>query len=490
MNLRKIMSKENLAIRFRDVSFEYPGSKVILDDVSFAVRAGAKIALMGQNGAGKSTLFSLLLGRRKPTTGHIYTPRGETVACAEQSFSPADLKSTVREYLGGRFKGEEYELERKMKEVLTAVNLPLPPERSIGELSGGQQARLLLAGALIAEPDILLLDEPTNNLDAEGIGHLMTFLMMYEKTLIVISHDADFLNMIVDGVLYLDSHTHKIEQYVGDYHTVVEEIKKRIEKENRANAQLEKKIRENKEKINYFQNKGGKMRLLAKKLREEVREMEEAKVSVRREDKQIRDFVIPAQPELTEGILRLREITLLANGRERKVPVEITLRRGDRLLLKGPNGMGKSTLLENIYQGRIGEICPQARVGYYRQDFSSLDFSATVFETLMAAMRIKDEEEMRRTAAGFLLSKKVMDARVAELSEGQKGLLSLAVIVLSQPGLLLLDEPTNHINFRHLPVIARAFEAYEGAMILVSHSEEFLKQIKIEKELDLRKFSD
>jgi len=132
------------------------------------------------------------------------------------------------------------------------------------------QARLLLASALIQDPDLLLLDEPTNNLDKAGIEHLTKFIKEYEKTVMVISHDSDFLNAFTDGVLYLDVFTKKVEQYVGNYFDVVEQIAARVEKENRKNAQLEKEIQENKDKANFFANKGGQMRLVARRMRDKA----------------------------------------------------------------------------------------------------------------------------------------------------------------------------------------------------------------------------
>ncbi len=477
-----------MAIRFRGVSFEYPDGKEILDDASFTVSRGSKIALMGQNGAGKSTIFGLIQGHIQSQIGHVHIGEGMTIACAQQVIPREQLPMEVRDFFAQYFTGEDYDLDRKIAEVLNAVNLTVPIDKPVSAFSGGQQARLLLASALIAEPDILILDEPTNNLDAEGIGHLMSFLMMYDKTCIVISHDADFLNMIVDGVLYLDVHTHKVEQYMGDYYTVVEEIKKRIEKENRANAQFAKKIRDNKEKINYFQNKGGKMRLLAKKLRDEVAEMEASKVSVRQEDKTIRKFVFPAQDELIGDMITIDKVSVMYNYKPCEIEVGVALRKNQHLLLKGPNGIGKTTLLENLAAGKTGTIHPEVRIGYYRQDFSTLDFDATVFDALLSVMRIKEEEALRSVASGFLITRQMMEAKIGTLSEGQKGLVAFAQLVLLEPGLLILDEPTNHINFRHIPVIAKALDEYTGAMILVSHVDEFVSQIRINEELDLGKF--
>ena len=132
-------------------------------------------------------------------------------------------------------------------------------------------------------------------------------------------------------------------------------------------------------------------------------------------------------------------------------------------------------------------IAPGVRVGYYRQDFSTLNFDETVLQSLMHASHKKDEEFVRSVAAGFLITGEVMRTKIGSLSEGQKGLVSFARLVLMQPGLLILDEPTNHINFRHLPVIAKALDSYEGAMVLVSHVPEFVAQVRIDDTLDLGK---
>src|SRR3989339_602602 len=292
---------------------------------------------------------------------------------------------------------------------MEAVNLAVPTDRPVGELSGGQQARLLLANALIQKPGILLLDEPTNNLDKAGIDHLIEFLVMYEKTVIVISHDADFLNCFTDGVLYLDVFTKKIETYVGDYYSVVEEIENRIERERKKNAQLEKLIKDRKEKVNFFSHKGGKMRKLAKKMSEQTTELEENKIEVRKEDKTIRDFTIPTQ-DIFGDIVTINQVKVIHNHEPVIKVVEKVLITGD-----------------------------------------------------------------------------LMNHKILHLSEGQKGLLSFARLVLMQPGLLVFDEPTNHINFRHIPVIIKAINKYEGAMILISHMPEFVQEIKINDYLDLSK---
>ena len=487
------MAREESVINFEEVSFEYGHNKPILDEVSFTLRRGMKMAIMGQNGAGKSTLFALMTGVLKPESGEIHASHGMKVAIASQVIPREKLELTVRDFFQSYFDKKVYDIDPKIDEVLEVVNLKHHEklhDRIVKSFSGGQQARLLLASALIQDPDLLLLDEPTNNLDKAGIEHLTKFLVEYDKTCVVISHDAEFLNAFTTGVLYLDVFTRKIEQYPGNYHDVQRDILIRIDKENRKNAQLEKKIQENKDKANFFAQKGGKMRLVAKKMRTEVEEMEEEKVDVRKEDRTIRPFIIPAQEELSGVVFALTSYSVLSpKGKPVEKKSNISLRKNNHLLLRGPNGIGKSTLLEAIAKGVAdgATITEGVKVGYYRQDFSTLDFNQTVFDALMIAMGQPDEKRMRTVAAGFLLTGDVVYTKIGSLSEGQKGLVAFASLVLERPGLLILDEPTNHINFRHLPIIAKALGAFEGAMILVSHVPEFVEQIRIDDILDLEK---
>ena len=589
-------------IRFEGVSFEHGHNKPILDEVSFTVRRGTKITLMGQNGAGKTTIFGLILNEFKPESGEIHISNGASIATARQVIPRPDLELTVREFFAKSFKEKKYDLDPRIDEILEVVNLhvgrgptssgiprsdlgvnPAPAsllrndydhshsvkvneedvssmsllksdenfvesekshkgdvpsankplksafesthidfkDRLVKTFSGGQQARLLLASALIQDPDILLLDEPTNNLDKAGIEHLTKFLIEYQKTCLVISHDAEFLNAFTHGVLYLDVHTRKVEQYVGDYKDVVDQISARIEAENRENARLEKEIQAKKDQAGMFAMKGGQMRLVAKRMRLLAEELEEEIVEVRKEDKTIKPFVIPSQPDTIGDIITISSYSILSPKNHKPVTrtCDIKLRRRQHLLIAGPNGIGKSTLLEAILastgdnsvpggtailpigravpvgtllspRGRV-VIAPGIRIGYYRQDFSMMDFNDTVYQSLEKIIRSVAgrliETELRATAASFLIGADAIHTRIGSLSEGQKGLVAFARLVLQKPGLLILDEPTNHINFRHLPVIAKALDAYEGAMILVSHVPEFVKQIRIDEILEMGK---
>lgn len=492
------MSENNVVLRFDSVTFGYSENKKLLDEASFSLRQGKKVTIMGQNGAGKSSLLKLITGENKPIEGRITLENSSKVAIAKQVFTLQEKELKLRDYLASAFTEVPYNLDKLIAAIMEEVGLEnYDLQRQIKTYSGGQQARILLAFALIQEPDILLLDEPTNNLDEDGINALTMFLILYDKTCLVISHDAGFLNSFTDGVLYVNVFTKKVEQYSGDYLTVVKEIEDRVERERQQNARAERQIQDQKDKINFFANKGGKMRKLASKLRDQVADAEETKVEVRKDDKTIFKFSIDCQEELNSEFVTLPYLSVVNVGEVVNKKADLGLRKGDHIQFSGPNGIGKTTLLNNIVHGKVKDmkLADNLKIGYYTQDFHNLDFGKQVRISLLEAMGInpfetvsaKDEEYMRKTAAGFMIFGEFMNNNIGDLSEGQKGLLAFAHIVLQNPGLLILDEPTNHINFRHIPVIAKALDNFEGAMILVSHVPDFVSQIRIDRIIELDK---
>lgn len=480
------MSKQDTVVRFDNVSFKYSDDKVILDKTSFNVRRFSKITIMGQNGAGKSTVFKMLTGELKPQEGKIHIDNNATVAIAQQVVPEEMFELTLKEYFQTAFTDENYSIEKDIANVFGIVNLDLDINKKVKELSGGQKARLLLAYALIQEPDILLLDEPTNNLDKEGIEHLTEFLKYYWNTVIVISHDADFLNEFTDGVLNLDVYSHKMEQFVGNYFDVIDQIATHIEKQRLQNARIEKSIRDRFQKVNKLGGKSVAMRRLANKVRAQIEEDKENMVEVRKDDKTLPEFEIPYQ-HIPDPLVKITEIERLKVGEVETKKVNIEVRRGQRLLISGPNGIGKSTLLKSFLRGKGIDIDPSAKIGYYSQDFSELNFEQTGFEALQEMLDEPSPEKVYGAAGRFLLGREVIDNKVRSMSEGQKGLLCYARFMLQEPALLILDEPTNHINFRHLPVIADAIAKFRGGIILISHIPEFVKQVGITDEIDLTK---
>lgn len=475
LKLQLTMTENNVVIRFDHVSFAYSDAKIILDEANFSVHRNSIITIIGQNGAGKSTIFKLLLGKLVPESGKINLELGTTIGIAEQVVPADKLELTVLEYFKTALPEKLYGIEGDIKEILGSFNLEVSLAKKIKEFSGGEKARLLLAYALITNPDVLLLDEPTNNLDKIGVEFLTNFLINYNKTCIVISHDSDFLNCFTDGVLNLDIHTKKVEQFVGNYYDVIADIAAKLERDRRENSRLEKSIKDRFLKINKLGGKSIAMSQLARKIRKDIDEDRESAIEIRREDKTIPDFTIPNQ-EYVGQVIRIVK------------PIEKVLINGERLMIRGPNGIGKSTLLRSILEGKSAEINPKVRVGYYSQDFSELDFNDTAYESLAKTSPTSLPQEIYEVAARFLLSSDVLKSKIESLSEGQKGLLCYARLVLQKPGLLILDEPTNHINFRHIPVITRAVNEFEGPVIFVSHLPDFFEKIKNAREIDLERY--
>ncbi|MDI9355234.1 MAG: ATP-binding cassette domain-containing protein [Cyanobium sp. MAG06] len=390
---------------------------------NYGLREGLKVTLMGPNGAGKSTLFKILLGQYQPTEGRVIIDKDLKIAIAEQFIPHSQYDITVRDFLQSAFTDKIYDIDKRAIKPFETVALSVSLDKIIRELSGGQKGRLLLARAIIQNPDILLLDEPTNNLDKAGIKLLTQFMKDYTGTAIVISHDEDFLNSFTDGILYVNTQDNKLEQYVGNYFKALEEIKRKIEADERANSQLAKEIQENKDKVNFFALKGGKMRKLAAKLRDEIEEMEDSKVEVKKDDKTIRKFDIKCQDDLGGNLLEIEEIELLKDGVVKKYKLDLKLKKGDKIEITGPNGIGKTTLLNSIAHNKCGKIKEDVKVGYYRQDFSTLDFNKKSYDELASIFSRLDDNHLRSVASGFLIGGKELSTEIGALSEGQKALL-------------------------------------------------------------------
>ncbi len=482
------MASNETVVKFESVTFEYVHPKIILEDVTFNVRSWKKITIMWQNWAGKSTIFKLINKEIEPKYGKVHTPDSATIATAFQVMPPEDKELNVQDYFRKYSPDKDsHNIDRDIAEVLRAVNLDAPLDKVVEKFSGWQQARLLLAAALIQKPDILLLDEPTNNLDKDGIYHLEDFLKEYKNTVLVISHDAEFLNSFTDWVLYLDVHTKEVEQFVWNYYDVVEQVSKKIEKENMHNARMKKEAQDKMDQSNVFAHKGWKLRAVAKKMKQDAEQLKEDMWDKRKEDKAIKPFTIEIQEDIWGTILQIDTVWVVENNEMTQKACNMTLRKDTHVLLSAPNGMLKTTFLEALVAGTADWVTlwENVKIGYYTQDFNNLDFEATVYDELRKSWPWLTEQEFRSQAARFLIDGELMKATVGHISEWQKGLVAFCALVFQKPGLLILDEPTNHINFRHIPVIAEALNDYKWAMILVSHVDEFVWSIRMDEYLDL-----
>lgn len=482
------MASNETVVKFEWVTFEYVHPKIILEDVTFNIRSWKKITIMGQNGAGKSTIFKLINKEISPKYGKVHTPNNASIATAFQVMPTADKELNVQDYFRKYSPDKDsHNIDRDISEVLRAVNLDAPLDKIIDKFSGWQQARLLLAAALIQKPDILLLDEPTNNLDKDGIYHLEDFLKEYKNTVLVISHDAEFLNSFTDGVLYLDVHTKEVEQFVWNYYDVVEQVSKKIEKENMHNARMKKEAQDKMDQSNVFAHKWGKLRAVAKKMKIDAERMKDEMWEKRREDKAIAAFEIPLQEKVWWIILDINKIWVVENNEMVYKKVDKQLRKDTHVLLSAPNGMGKSTFLNALakWEAQWVTLWENVKIWYYTQDFHNLDFTATVYDELRKHWPWLTEQDFRAQAARMLIDGELMKATIWHISEGQKGLVAFCALIFQKPWLLILDEPTNHINFRHIPVIAEALANYKWAMILVSHVDEFVWSIRIDDYIDL-----
>ena len=394
----------SVVARFKNVDFSF-GQKELLQDASFSVRGGSKVTIMGQNGSGKSTILKLLSGDLSPMEGDIHVDSGEVIAVAKQTMPHVCRGMTVKDFFSSQFDESSHpgaKLEGAIAKALARVQLVAPLDRIVGSFSGGQQARLLLSAALITDPTILLLDEPTNNLDKQGINHLRKFISETSKTCLVISHDEEFLNSFTDSVLYLDVFQKQVETYNGDYWFVKQEIAARMARENAQNTRLRKEAASKKAQAGVFANKGGGMRKVAKRMREAAAGMEEEMVDVRREDIALKDFQFPFSiNEDYEGETRsLMTVSglisrspasgkLVASRLQNKRKIE--LRKGTRLHVHGPNGIGKTTFLERMATGsskatgKTVRAPRSTKIGYYRQDFTNFDATHTVLQCLRAS---------------------------------------------------------------------------------------------------------
>lgn len=463
----------------RNLSFSHNAHQ-IFDDVSFSIIDGQKVGLIGSNGAGKSTLLKILCKQEIPQTGKIEIIGNIGIVPQEVKHDPLmEAASTVREYLNPDSIKQDYELHK----MLTGVELAeLDMEASPKTLSGGQKTRLALARALLAQPDILLLDEPTNFLDTEGKKWVMNFLSNYPKTLILISHDLELLDKHINKILFVNSQLHKIEEYKGNY---TEALEQRAEKE----AFLRKQVHVEQRNISRLEESAKGMGVRQRiNLQKRVHKLKEKLPDLPPEVRTIK-FRLP-EPA-TVGALPLKAINISKSYGEKEVlkDINLSIERGERVALIGPNGVGKSTfikILMGLLEPKSGEILREhnLKVGYYSQEFENLDFDKNLLETAMSVSH-QPESIARPLLASFLFPASKVYQKIGTLSGGEKTRLSIALLLLQDYNLLILDEPTTYLDMMSQRIILQVLKEYKGALLVVSHTEDFIAELSPNRALIL-----
>ncbi len=464
----------------KKLSYSY-GPKVVFDDVSFTVPTGYKVGLVGPNGAGKSTLFGLITKKDHPDSGSLEISGSIGYVPQEVKNDPVlESSPTVKEYLNPALDKPEYELS-KMLSGLELGHLDL--NHSPKELSGGQKTKLALARALLSEPDLLLLDEPTNFMDVEGKKWVMEFLSTYPNTLLVISHDLELLDSAIDKVLEIDPYYKKISESKGN-------LTKYLSLKQERTAIQEKTLKKAVEKVERLAE--GLRSLSGMKSKKGVRQ----RVIMQRRVERARDK-LPELPETAKtmkrvhfpepapvGAIPLKLVNISKTYGEREILKELSfyIERGERMALIGHNGAGKSTLIKIIMElipADSGEAIKdeRVRVGYYSQEFETFDLNASVWETIKKSGEFSDSY-IRSTLSGFLFDKDKLEQSVGTLSGGEKTRLSIALLLMQDFNLLILDEPTTYLDVTSQRIILEALKSYTGAILMVSHTEDFIRELK------------
>ncbi|MGB5245340.1 MAG: ATP-binding cassette domain-containing protein [Woeseia sp.] len=480
------------------------GARLLFEGASLQIHPGQKVGVTGANGCGKSSLFSLLLGELHADAGTVSVPRDWVIAHVAQE-TPHDSRAAIEYVLDGD--AELREIERQISQtdgekdgthlatlhgrfdvidgytarsragrLLHGLGFSTADEeRAVTEFSGGWRVRLNLARALMCRSSLLLLDEPTNHLDLDAVIWLEGWLRAYSGTLLLISHDRDFLDNVVNHVVHIEHGAATL--YKGNY-TAFERV--RAERLALQQSQYEKQQREMAHMrafVDRFRAKASKARQAQSRLKALERMDQIAAAHV---DSPFH-FNLPQPEKNPRPLLRLENIVAGYGDTTILRDVQLTLQPGDRIGLLGPNGAGKSTLIKMLAGSLVpqaGELLPakDLKIGYFAQHaIEQLRPDSTPLEHLQWINPQARESELRNWLGGFGFSGDTVFMNTAPFSGGEKSRLALALLAYQRPNLLLLDEPTNHLDLEMRQALATALQDFDGAMVIVSHDRHLLR---------------
>ena len=511
-----MISVQNLELR--------AGARLLMEDVTFRVDKGDKIGLVGRNGAGKTTMTKVLAGLALPAEGTVtrsgsigYLPqdpkvddmtqlardrilsaRGldgvarkmrqaqEDMASEDESIRTKGMRRYDRleaEFIAGGGYAAESEAA-----VITS-NLDLP-ERVLAQpletLSGGQRRRVELARILFSAADTMLLDEPTNHLDADSILWLREFLKNFSGGLLVISHDVELMELVVNRVFYLDANRCVIDQYNMGWKNYLSQREQDEHRRKRERANAQKKAQALMEQANKMRAKATKA-VAAQQMIKRAERMMRGLEDERQTDK-VAAIRFPEPAPCGKTPLSAQSLSKSYGSLEIFTDVDLAIDRGSRVVVLGLNGAGKTTLLRML----AGNTAPDtgevvyghgAKIGYFAQEHEILDGERTVLENMKSAAPDLDDTRVRTILGSFLFSGDDVEKPAGVLSGGEKTRLSLATLVASSANILLLDEPTNNLDPASRKEILKALKAYKGAIVMVSHDEGAVEALNPERVL-------
>ncbi|VEF13568.1 ABC transporter ATP-binding protein [Pseudomonas fluorescens] len=490
-------------IRLQNLTLQR-GPQRLLEDAELTLHDGHKAGLIGANGAGKSSLFALIRGELHPDSGDCYLPADWRIAHMRQEIETLErlavdyvldgdlrLREVQRDLAAAEAahdgaaqarlhseldSADGYTADARARKLLAGLGFTNEQmDRQVGDFSGGWRMRLNLAQALMCPSDLLLLDEPTNHLDLDAIIWLEEWLKSYPGTLLLISHDRDFLDEVVDHVAHVDQR--KITLYRGGYTAFERARAERLAQQQQAYEKQQAQRAHMESYIARFKAQATKARQAQSRIKA-LERMEE--LSAAHVDSPF-DFVFRESSKISSPLIDLSDARLGYGDKAILEKVKLQLTPGARIGLLGPNGAGKSTLIKNL----AGELSPLAGrltrgentvVGYFAQhQLDSLDAKASPLLHLQRLAPSEREQTLRDFLGGFDFRGARIDEPVLNFSGGEKARLALALIAWERPNLLLLDEPTNHLDLEMRLALTMALQEFSGAVLVVSHDRHLLK---------------